>query len=163
MKSSKMAGPVVVLLALCLALSAPLATAAKEADSAVAACLKAWGEHPFGAQPQYKSLSASVSVFGLGSLAGDAQPTSAPALVVISPSLNLMGASNMQLLNPNGWYCLETPVSILGGMTIRAHCKAKLAATSNGRTVRGYDKGNRRIRNIAVTMIGSVAVERPCD
>jgi hypothetical protein len=163
MKSSKKAGPIVVLLALCLALSTPMAMAAKEADSAVAACLKAWGDHPFGEHPQYKSLGASISVFGLGSLAGDTQPTSAPSLVLISPSLNLMGGSNMQLLNPNGWYCLETPVSIMGGMTIRAHCKAKLAATSNGRTVRGYENGNRRIKNIAVTMIGSVSVERPCD
>src|SRR3972149_7348911 len=137
MKSSKKTTPIVALLASCLALSLAWVVSAREADSPIAACLKAWGNHPFGKTPQFKTLETPVKVFGIGRVSGDTERTSSPSLVLIGPSFNLMGGSTIELLNPNGWYCLRTTVSIMGRVSVRAHCKAHLASTSAGSTVRG--------------------------
>jgi hypothetical protein len=163
MKSTGKTTNVVALLAFGLALSVPMPVSAEEVDSSIAACLKTWGNHPFGENPQFKTLGTSVRVFGIGTQTADIAPTSSPSLVLIDPIFNMMGGSTIDLLNPNGWYCLETTVSLMGRVHIRAHCKAQLAATSNGRTALGNDIENRGIRNLVVTMMGSVSVERPCD
>ena len=161
MKSSEKTTTFVALLAFCLALSSPVA--AREADSSIAACLKAWGDHPFGKEPQFRTLATSVKVLGIGTEAGDTQPTSSPSLVLINPSVNVMAGSTIELLNPNGWYCLRTTVTIMGKMSIRAHCKAHLAATSAGSTVLGNNSENRNIKDLAVTAISTLSVERPCN
>ncbi|MBE0626198.1 MAG: hypothetical protein IH606_15430 [Burkholderiales bacterium] len=163
MNSSKKTVPVVALLAFCLALSFPTPVPAKEVDSSIAACLKAWGDHPFGNAPQFKTLETSVTVFGIGGKTADTQPTSTPALVLINPSFNLMGGSTIELLNPNGWYCLRTTVTVMGRVGIRAHCKAQLASTSAGSTVLGNNAANRNIKDLTVTAMGSVSVARPCN
>jgi hypothetical protein len=106
------------------------AVAAEEVDSSVDSCLKAWGKHPFGKNPQYKTLSTSVKVFGIGRDTADTEPTNGPALVLVNPSVNVAGGSEVQVLNPNGWYCFRTTVSVMGGLTIKAHCKSHLATTS---------------------------------
>ena len=163
MKSSKKTTPVVALLAFCVALSFPMVVSAQEVDSSIAACLKAWGNHPFGKSPEFKTLGTSVKVFGIGGEASDTEPTSSPSLVLINPSFNVMGGSTIELLNPNGWYCLRTTIGIMGRVSIRAHCKARLASTSAGTTVLGNNSENRNIKDITVTAMGSVAVERPCN
>jgi hypothetical protein len=163
MKSSKKTTPIVALLAFCLALSYPMVVSAREVDSSIAACLKAWGDHPFGKTPQFKTLETSVKVFGIGRETGDTEPTSSPSLVLINPSFNMMGGSTIELLNPNGWYCLRTTVSIMGRVSIRAHCKAHLVSTSAGATALANTSENRNIKDIAVTSMGSISVERPCN
>ncbi len=163
MAASKSITRIAALLAFCLALTVPASVSAAEVDSSIAACLKAWGDHPFGKTPQFKTLGTSVKVFGIGSNTADTAATDAPALVLVEPEFNLMGASTVDLLNPNGWYCLRTTVSILGTVKIRAHCKAQLASTSSGSTVLGNEGANRSLKDLTVTVIGSVAVERPCN
>ena len=163
MKSSKKTTPIVALLAFCLALSVPMLVSAQEVDSPIAACLKAWGDHPFGTNPQFKTLATSVKVFGIGNKTGDTEPTSSPSLVLINPIFNVMGESTIELLNPNGWYCLRTTVSVMGVVSIRAHCKAQLASTSDGKTVRGNNTENRKIKDQGVTVMGSISIERPCN
>ena len=161
MESSKT--PVLAVLACCMALAIPLSASAREVDSSIAACLKAWGTHPFGENPQYKTLGTSLTVFGIGGQPDDTQPTSSPSLVLIEPSFNVMGKSAIELLNPNGWYCMRTTVAVLGVETIRAHCRARLAAASAGSTAQANNMGSRSFRDLAVTFIGSVDVERPCN
>ncbi len=163
MKSSKKTRPIAALLAFCLGLSVPMVVSAQEVDSPIAACLKAWGDHPFGKNPQFKTLETSVAVFGIGKKAGDSEPTSSPSLVLINPIFNAMGESTIELSNPNGWYCLRTTVSLLGEVNIRAHCKAQLAATSDGVTARGNKTENRPIKDLNVTVMGPVSIERPCS
>ena len=131
------------------------AVAAEEVDSSVASCLKAWGKHPFGKSPRYKTLSTSVKVFGIGPDTADTEPTQDPALVLVNPGVNVAGGSVVQVLNPNGWYCFRTTVNVMGGLTIKAHCKSHLATTSgdllaaeNASDVKG------------VTVMGSTQVER---
>jgi hypothetical protein len=163
MKSLKKTTSIVALLAFCLALFVPMAVSAQEVDSSIAACLKVWGDHPFGKNPQFKTLETSVTVFGIGRIAGDTEPSSSPSLVLINPIVNVMGASTIELLNPNGWYCLRTMISVIGGVSVRAHCKARLAATSDGKAVLGNNTDNRGIKNLTVTVMGSVSIERPCN
>lgn len=163
MKSSTKTTPIAALLAFCLALSFPTVVSASEVDSSIAACLKAWGDQPFGKTPQFRTLGTSVKVFGIGGETADTEPTSSPTLVLINPSFNVMGESTIELLNPNGWYCLRTTVSIMGRVTIRAHCKAHLAATSAGATVVADNGENRHLKDITVTSIGSISIERPCN
>jgi hypothetical protein len=150
-------------LAICLALSFPMGVSAQEVDSSIAACLKVWGDHPFGKNPHFKTLDTSVKVFGIGTSTGDTGATSSPSLVLINPTYNLMGGSTIDLMNPNGWYCLRTTVSILGEVSIRAHCKAQLAAASDGKALRGNNTENRAIKDLNVTVIGDVSIERPCS
>ena len=163
MTSSKKTTPIVALFAFFLVLSLPMLASGEEADRSIAACLKAWGDHPFGKSPEFKTLGTSVKVFGIGGEAGDTEPTSSPSLVLVNPIINVMAGSTIELLNPNGWYCLRTTVSIMGTVNIRAHCKAHLASTSAGTTALGNNSENRNIKDITVTAMGSVAVKRPCN
>ena len=162
MKSSNKTSPVVAFVACCLALCIPTSVSAQQVDSSIAACLKIWGNHPFGNKPQFKTLATSVKVFGIGTKTDDTQPTSSPSLVLVNPIINAMGGSTVELLNPNGWYCLQTTVSVLGRVSLHAHCKAQLAMTSDGKAVLGDNAENRGIRDLGVTSIGSISVERPC-
>ena len=145
-------------LLLCASALASAATG-EEVDSSVASCLQAWGKHPFGKNPQYKTLYTAVKVFGIGRDTADTESTPSPALVLVNPGVNVAGGSVVQVLNPNGWYCFRTTVNVMGGLTIKAHCKSHLATTSgdlmaaeNASAVKG------------VTVMGSTQVERVgCD
>jgi hypothetical protein len=163
MKSSKKPVSIVAFLACCLVPSVPQVVSAQEMDNPIAACLKAWGDHPFGKNPQFKTLEASVKVFGIGKTIADTESTSSPSLVLINPIVNVMGGSTVDLMNPNGWYCMRTTVTIVGGVNIRAHCKAQLAASSDGKAMLSDKTENRGIKNLNVTVMGSVSIERPCS
>lgn len=128
---------------------------ANESDNPTEGCLKAWGKHPFGKNPSYKTLSTAVKVFGIGRTTADTEPTDIPALVLINPGVNVAGGAVIQLLNPNGWYCLRTTVNVMGGLTIKAHCKSHLATTSGE-----LFAADRESEAKGVTVMGSTQVER---
>jgi hypothetical protein len=138
-------------------LLAPPAASAQEQDmdSAIAACLKAWGTHPFAAKPKYRTMQTSVKVFGIGGKSGDTEKTAAPSLVLVNPGVNVMGGTTVELLNPNGWYCLRSTVNVMGGLTLRAHCDAHIASSADGATVMGSNTENK-----GVTVMGATRVER---
>ena len=79
----------------CLILStlAALPASASENDGYIDMCLKAWGKHPFGTSPTYKTLAASVKIFGIGQDMEDLLPTKAPELVLVDTGVNIMGGS----------------------------------------------------------------------
>lgn len=139
----------------CLALAAPMTASAQQVDGSIAACLRAWGTHPFGNNPSFKTLQTSVKVFGVGKNTSDTEQTEAPALVLVNPGVNVMGGSTIELLNPNGWYCLKSTVNVMGGMNIRLHCRTHLASAVDGTTVMGNNTDNK-----GVTVMGSTTVER---
>lgn len=143
------------LTALLLGVILTTASRANENDGYIGSCLNAWGEHPFGSHPRYKTLGSSVKVFGIGQNTDDLITTSKPELVLVDTGVNIMGGSTMQLLNPNGWYCFISNVNVLGGLTIKTHCKAHLASASNGLTVLGGDPSNK-----SVTVLGATQVEQ---
>jgi hypothetical protein len=127
---------------------------ADEVDESIASCLRAWGQHPFGRNPGYKTLAASVKVFGIGQNTMDSERTDAPSLVLVNPGVNVMGGTTLELLNPNGWYCFRSNVNVMGKLSIRAHCKAHLASATDGVTVLGSNSTNK-----SVTVMGSTQVE----
>lgn len=155
MKPSKFVSFVATFLLALLALTASTRASAEEPESSVAACLKAWGTHPFGKNPKYKTMQTSVKVFGIGKSTSDGETTSSPTLVLVNPGVNVMGGSTVELLNPNGWYCLRTTVNVMGGLNLRMHCKSHLAFTSDGATVLGNSSEQK-----GVTVMGSTKVER---
>lgn len=135
------------------------AIAAETDDSPVNSCLNAWGKHPFGKNPPYKTLSTSVKVFGIGPDTADTEVTQTPALVLVNPGVNVAGGSVVQVLNPNGWYCFRTTVSVMGGLTIKAHCQSHLATTA-GDVLAGANASDGK----GVTVLGTTQVERVgCD
>ena len=137
-----------------MAMSISLPAVAATVDPAIAACLKAWGKQPFGANPTYKTLGANVKVFGIGSNPADTQHTSSPSLVLVDTGVNVMGRTRVDLLNPNGWYCFKSNVNVMGSLIIKADCKAHLASAHDGSTVLGSNSENK-----SVTVMGATRVE----
>jgi hypothetical protein len=129
-------------------------TFAIEVDDSISSCLKAWGKHPFGNNPEYKTLATSVKIFGIGQNPTDSELTNSPSLVLVNPGVNVMGGTTIELLNPNGWYCFRSNVNVMGRLSIRAHCKAHLASATEGVTVLG---SNSDIKS--TTVMGSTQIE----
>jgi len=129
-------------------------SAAPTVDASIASCLRAWGTHPFGSNPQFKTLAASVKVFGIGQNPSDTAHTNSPALVLVNSGVNVMGGTTLELMNPNGWYCFRSNVNVMGKLSIRAACKAHLASASDGVTVLGSNPDNK-----SVAVLGSTQVE----
>jgi hypothetical protein len=132
-------------------MSAP--SLAEGVEQSIAACLNAWGTHPFGENPRYKTLATSVKVFGIGRSPADYERTNGPSLVLVNPGVNVMGGTTLELLNPNGWYCFRSNVNVMGDLNIRADCRAHLASASDGATVLGSNSDSK-----SVTVMGSTRV-----
>jgi hypothetical protein len=126
-----------------------------ETPGAVQACLKAWGSHPFGSNPAYTTLATSVKVFGIGQGTADRESTPGPRLIVVNPGVNVMGGTEIELLNPNGWYCLRAAVNVMGGMDIKLHCNARLASATTGTTVMSGENAAK-----GVSVMGAITVQR---
>jgi hypothetical protein len=144
-----------IMLGMAMLFSMPIFATETEVDGSISNCLKAWGKHPFGNNPTYKTLATSVKVFGIGEDPTDSEVTSSPSLVLINPGVNVMGGTTIKLLNPNGWYCFRTNVNVMGGMNIKVHCKAHLASATEGVTVLGSNSDNK-----SITVMGSTQIER---
>ncbi len=123
-------------------------------DPSIASCLRAWGNHPFGTNPPFRTLATSVKVFGIGGNPSDTVHTNAPALILVNPGVNVMGGTTLELLNPNGWYCFRSNVNVMGSLRIRAACKAHLASANDGVTVLSSNPDQR-----SVAVLGSTQVE----
>jgi hypothetical protein len=135
----------------------PLAAHADMEDT-VNGCLAVWKHAPFkkGAEPD-RVIKTGVKVLGIGKRdSDDLEATSKPKLVVIKPAVNVLGTTRFHLMNPNGWYCFRANVSVLGKISIEAHCKAHLAQSGDGgASVLGSDETDG-----SVAVLGSVRVTR---
>lgn len=122
----------------------------------IRSCLKSWSRHPFKAEaPEYRTLSTSVKVFGIGGKVEDDRNTEAPELVLIKPSVNVFSKGTFRLLNPNGWYCLKGKVAVFSKVEIQLHCKANLASSSDGATILASND-----RSDGVTVFGKSEVKK---
>ena len=67
-----------------------------------------------------------------------------------------MGKSTIRLVNPNGWYCFRSNVTVAGAIHIEAHCNAHLAsAKEDGTSVGAVDESNK-----GVAVFGALRVSR---
>ena len=129
-------------------------------DKNVKECLKHWGKTPFNKKnPKYRTVSTSVNVFGAGKDIVEDKKTSGPELVLIKPSVNVLGKTKMKLLNPNGWYCMKSNTNVLGKAVIELHCNAKMAVASTGATVLGGDDGEDSGQQ-GTTVLGKTKIKR---
>lgn len=116
-------------------------------------CMNLWGTIPFKEvkAKHVKVMSENVSiggglfgsvVEGLANLPSlnfgntkDLEATSEPRLIVIPLSLSFGGTTNYELMNPNGWYCLKFAAGVKSSVTIKHHCKAKIAQSDLGLSI----------------------------
>jgi len=125
-------------------------------------CLAAWGtKSPFKnvSATKFRVIESEGSLFGLGSDIKDTSKTSYPQLIVIESGANVMGKSNISLLNPKGWYCLDGNVTVMGKTTITLACKASMANTSDSSTVLGATRGSGAS---GTTVMGKTVIKRNC-
>ncbi len=144
-------------IAIALASTPALAASGKDDQPALDACINSWGKpSPFKkGTPADSVIAPSVKVFGVGGSGNVSDSaTDKPALVLVRPAVNVMGKSVIRLENPKGWYCFRSNVNVMGGMHIRAHCKAHLASAKDGVTVLGSSSDNK-----SVTVMGSTQIE----
>ena len=147
---------VLLSLMVCATFAARAVAAQTDEEGSVAMdnCLKAWGKHPFGEHPKFRSLPVTVKVFGIGNPNIDSEQTSGPDLVLVKAGVNVMGGTTIDLRNTNGWYCFVTNVNVMGKMKIKAPCTAHLAQSHDGVTVMGADADNK-----SVTVMGKTEIE----
>jgi hypothetical protein len=126
----------------------------EDQEDAMATCLKAWGKHPFGNKPQFKTMATSVKVFGIGHNPQDLEVTKEPALIMVNPAVNVMGGTVYELLNPNGWYCFKANVNVMGGLVIKTCTQSHIASAVNSTTVMGSNSAEQ-----GVTVMGGTKVE----
>ena len=130
---------------------------------ALNACLKNWGKHPFDeGNLNYRTIAPNVRVFGSGVSVQDDRETRQPELVLIKSNVSVFSKGTLKLLNPQGWYCLESKVAVFSEVDIQLDCRASLAFSSGGTTVRGSNE--RRDGGEGVTVFGTINVTRiGCD
>jgi hypothetical protein len=123
----------------------------------VRSCLANWPDHPFGGEdpPRYRTLGGSVNVLGIGGDVVDDVLTPDPQLVLVKPAVNVLTKGRFRLLNPNGWYCFESAVTVLAKSEIVAHCTAHLTSSVQSATVAGSNAGAD-----GVTVLGKAVVHR---
>lgn len=151
-----------LLLAMLLSLAAGASGVERDARdpseaASVDACLKTWSEHPFPGpdRPRFKVLGSSVKVFGIGGDVVDEGSTAEPQLVLVKPAVNVLGKARFRLMNPNGWYCFESAVTVLAKSEITVACAAHLASSADGVAVAGGNVGAD-----GVTVLGKAIVQR---
>ena len=101
-------------------------------------------------------MKSTVSVFGSGGDLIDRDETKKPKLVYVKSSVNVMGKNTIRLLNPNGWYCMNSSTNVLGKAVIELHCNAKLAISNTGATVLGSSSGEQE----GTTVLGKTRIRK---
>jgi hypothetical protein len=140
-----------VLLGFVFLFALPCAFASDGDENAVKACLAHWGKHPFNEKNlSFKTLSAKVTVLGIGGATRDDEVTEKPALILIKPNVAVLSKAELKLNNPQGWYCLKGQVAVLGKSEVQLNCSAHLAASNDGATVLGGSDTDH-----GVTVLGS--------
>lgn len=124
---------------------------------AVERCMQNWADHPFGDTPDFRVLSTSVRVMGIGSSEVREEPTDSPDLVLVEPSVNVLTRTTYKLHNPNGWYCFHANVGVLSKIVFDADCGANLADSRSGAVVMGDSDVSG-----GVVVLGDVEVRRSC-
>ncbi len=123
----------------------------------LAGCLAQWPDAPFSldGDPRVRVIAPSVRVMGFGQEVRDDAATAYPQLILVEPPVSILSGTTYRLLNPQGWYCLDASVSVMGRLTIEAACDAHLATARKGATVVGEDDGVQ-----GVTVLGKTEVRR---
>lgn len=127
-------------------------------DKAIERCLSAWHNHPFKdkSDKRYRVMETTVKVMGIGNDVRDSDATSYPQLILIKPSVKVMSKQTYELMNPNGWYCFKSNVTVMGKSVIKAHCNTRIADSTESVAVLGKNEDSKG----GVTVLGKTEIER---
>lgn len=141
--------------------SSPALARDKEDNQAVRRCLELWGDkNPWKGKdgtPKYKTISATTKVMGFGDGIEDKQKTDDPELVLVKPTVAVMSKNTVRLLNPNGWYCLKSNVTVMAETVLEIGCSSNLADAQSGVAVLG---DNEESKGSGVTVMGKTKLKR---
>ena len=116
-----------------------------------------WKNLPWsGTVPNFRKIYASVSIGGFGTPISDTERTTQPELVLVYAGVNVGGATQWDLLNPNGYYCMKVNVNVQTDFDINLHCNARLADNSVQVNVGGTT--NNTTAGVGVNVLSSVTV-----
>lgn len=138
----------------------PVVSESSHQDS-LNSCIQAWKNSPFKKGHEAdKTIAPGVKVFGIGkSGVDDLESTSTPKLILVKPAVNVLGKTKLRLMNPNGWYCFKSNVSVLGKMEIETDCKSHFASAVEGAEVLAADESSK-----GVIVLGSLRLKKEnCD
>lgn len=148
---------IIILLIAVLLMSVSPASA--DENLAIKLCLQHWPTHPFNSQnPRYRVIAAKVKIFGIGEDVYDRRVTNTPELILVKPNVSVISDAKMQLMNPNGWYCLHNKVNVIAKTEIVIHCDAKLTSTKDSFAIIAKDQEKQ-----GVTVIGKNRIIRNCS
>ena len=99
--------------------------------AAIQKCLAKWGNAPFNADSQFRTIRAAVGWTRNERVFVDPTQTSAPELVLVPAIVSVFGTVTYQLQNRNGWYCLSTTVGVRGETRVEIPASAHLADSVN--------------------------------
>jgi hypothetical protein len=139
--------------------SQPAAHAEDRYRANVERCLANWKDSPFGSTSEYRVIESKVGVFGIGGDIRDDATTAQPELIYVRPSVSVMSKSVLELLNPNGWYCLEKNVSVMAKTEIRLQCNAHITSAEEGVSVMGG--GDAGVNVMGATKIQKIGCDSP--
>ncbi|MCC6138466.1 MAG: hypothetical protein IT287_07520, partial [Bdellovibrionaceae bacterium] len=130
-----------------------------EYQDTINSCIKAWKNSPFKKDKEAdKTITPGVKVFGIGKTnTDDLEATTAEQLVLVKPAVNVLGKTKLRLMNPKGWYCFKSNVSVLGKIEIETHCNAHFASAVEGAEVLAADDSSK-----GVVVLGSLRLEKDC-
>ncbi len=122
-------------------------------------CLRNWGDHPFKTEQQkkYREMKISVKVLGIGGDTIDNTATTYPQLILVKPSVKVLSKQTIKLMNPNGWYCFKSNVTVLSKSIIEAHCKANIAESKGSMEILGKNDDSGKG---GVTVLGKSVIKR---
>jgi hypothetical protein len=98
-----------------------------------------------------------VRLLGVGAQIEDKTTTATPDLVLVKPTVSVMTKSTLRLLNPNGWYCLKSNVTVMAKSVIELGCGSNVADSRAGTAVLG---SNAQGTGRGVTVMGKTELRR---
>jgi hypothetical protein len=99
-------------------------------------------------------ISPATTVMGVGGELNDNKKSEGPELILVKPNVAVMSKSVMNLLNPNGWYCLKGKVSVMAKTEINLGCTTHITSTSEANVLGKSDK------ETGVTVLGKTVVNK---
>ena len=117
-----------------------------EEDKKVVGCIEQWGQTNLSktALLGYKKQTAKNEGFA-SSVLKDTKKTDEPRLVFVSAASTGFSGVRMELLNPNGWYCVDVKNVGFSGSNLMLHCDSELA---------GFNAENKGFSNTQETRVG---------
>lgn len=144
------------LLAFAIMTSVPVLAFADD-QVALDECIASWGKaSPFKkGTPAAGVIATGVKVFGIGrGSTGNDPVTDKPRLVLVRPAVNVLGKSTIRLVNPRGWYCFRSNVTVAGKIAIEAQCDAHIAsAREEGTAVGAADDSDKGVAVFGVLRV----------